>query len=304
MGARQRHEEATRKHRADLLAADAAKKALQQRILKATKDGRAAEAARLALEGIDDTEAEPPIRKRYVTNDATVEKVGEILAGNPRGVLVFRDELVGFLRSLDREGREGSRAFYLEAWNGTGRFTYDRIGRGTVEIEAACVCVLGGIQPGPLTAYLTETLRGGSGDDGLLQRFQLLVWPDAAQEWRNVDTKPDAAARQAAQEVITRLDTLDTTRIGASQNFVDPTPWLRFAPEAQSSFDEWRAASRSPFTQRRYASRLRGAPLQISQPSPLSCPSVSPCRQPQGRPRWQAVAVTGLGVGRVLGKSC
>jgi hypothetical protein len=39
---------------------------------------------------------------------------------------------------------------YCEAWNGAGAYTYDRIGRGTLHIRAACLSVLGGIQPGPL----------------------------------------------------------------------------------------------------------------------------------------------------------
>jgi Protein of unknown function (DUF3987) len=53
--------------------------------------------------------------------------------------------------------------------------TYDRIGRGTLHIRAACVSVLGGIQPGPLERYLRDVF-GGRGDDGLIQRFQLAVW--------------------------------------------------------------------------------------------------------------------------------
>lgn len=91
---------------------------------------------------IESDEHEPQ-RRRYVVNDSSVEKMGEILSANPNGVLVFRDELTGFLRSLEREGQEVGRAFYLEAWNGTGRFTYDRIGRGTVDIEAYCISILG-----------------------------------------------------------------------------------------------------------------------------------------------------------------
>ena len=84
------------------------------------------QAKQLARETIND-EGDEPQRRRYLTNDATVEKIGELLAVNPRGILVFRDELTGWLSSLDKEGREGTRAFFLEAWSGTGSFVYDRI---------------------------------------------------------------------------------------------------------------------------------------------------------------------------------
>jgi putative DNA primase/helicase len=77
-----------------------------------------------------------PVRKRYEVNDSTVEKLGEILNENPNGVLIFRDELLGWLSTMERTGQEGARQFYLESWNGNGRFTYDRIGRGTVDIQA------------------------------------------------------------------------------------------------------------------------------------------------------------------------
>jgi Protein of unknown function (DUF3987) len=127
---------------------------------------------------------EEPVRIRYVVNDSTVEKLGELLAGNPAGLLLVRDELVGWLQSFDRDGHEGDRAFFLEAWNGTGRFTCDRIGRGTVEISAACVSVFGGIQPGPLLSYVSRAALNGAGDDGLLQRLQVVVWPDPSAEWR------------------------------------------------------------------------------------------------------------------------
>ncbi len=36
--------------------------------------------------------------KRYGTNDATIEKLQELLSQNERGLLLFRDELVGLCR--------------------------------------------------------------------------------------------------------------------------------------------------------------------------------------------------------------
>lgn len=181
---------------------------------------------------------QPPTRQRYLTQDTTVEKLGELLAGNPNGILVYRDELVGWLRSLDKQGYESARAFYLEAWNGTGRFTFDRIGRGTVEIEATTVSILGGIQPGPLTAYLSGALNGGSGDDGLLQRLQVTVWPDPPKSWKAIDRKPNIEARQKAYEVFQLLSNLH--QVEAQRDIGSPLPFLRFDPQAQAAFKDWR----------------------------------------------------------------
>ena len=61
-----------------------------------------------------------PAERRFVANDATVEKLAELLNENPAGLLVWRDELVGLLAGWDRAGREEDRAFYLEGWNGNG----------------------------------------------------------------------------------------------------------------------------------------------------------------------------------------
>ncbi len=150
-------------------------------------------------------------------------------------MLLYRDELSGFFRSLERPGHEADRAFYLECWNGDGAFTYDRIGRGTLHIAGVCLSIVGGIQPGPLS----DIVRGlrGAGDDGLLQRFQLAVWPDLSPDWQNVDRLPDRDAQEAVQAIVERLDgavhAIPCTDAGG-------IPVLRFSDEAQALFDQWR----------------------------------------------------------------
>jgi Protein of unknown function (DUF3987) len=181
----------------------------------------------------------PPVEQRYLVNDTTVEKLGELLNHHPNGLLLFRDELSGFLHTMDRRGHENDRAFYCEAWNGTGAYTYDRIGRGTLHIRAACLSVLGGIQPGPLERYLREVFAG-RGDDGLLQRFQLAVWPDGGGRWRNVDRWPNADARARVNEVFQRLTTLAPAALGAEELTPEELPFLRFDGAAQAHFDAWR----------------------------------------------------------------
>ena len=215
------------------------KKLRTERVKRDLKGGdRTADAiaAELAAERAEEQERPHPIQRRYMTNDVTVEKLGELLRDSPHGILVFRDELTGFLHSMEREGHQSDRAFYLEAWNGTSCFTYDRIERGTTYIPAACVSLLGGIQPDPLLAYLASQAWTGAGADGLLPRFQMLVWPDTARNWINVDRWPDTAARERAATVFRRLATI-TRRKGARE----PISGLRFTDRAQDGFDAWRS---------------------------------------------------------------
>ncbi len=91
--------------------------------------------------------------------------------------LLLRDELIVFLKSLDKAGRETDRGFFLESWTGKGGVVVDRIGRGTQFIEHVCLSLIGTIQPGVLKDYIQDSLEDGRGADGLVQRFQLLVCP-------------------------------------------------------------------------------------------------------------------------------
>lgn len=175
--------------------------------------------------------AEPRAR-RYVVNDATVEKLADLLTVNPWGLLVYRDELHGLLCSMDRQGQEGARGFYLTGYDGNQGYAVDRILRGESYVPRVCLAMLGGIQPGKVQSYVREAVAGGASDDGLLQRFGLAVWPDIAREFHRVDQWPDTQAKQAAWAVFERLDQLQP----ASET--EPQEW-RFTPEAQSLYWEW-----------------------------------------------------------------
>lgn len=142
-----------------------------------------------------------PVQTRYYVNDATSEKLQEILKSNPAGVLLLRDELIGFLRSLEKQGRDTDRAFFLEAWNGCAPFNIDRISRGTTHLKAVSVSIFGGIQPSVLQRYFSEVIEGDSGGDGLFSRFQLAVYPETLKKYLRVDKVPDGQAREQAQTI-------------------------------------------------------------------------------------------------------
>ena len=211
---------------------------------KAILKDRRADVSNLLM---DDADAgDEPTCERYSTSDTSVESLAELVRLNPNGILVHRDEMVSLLRDLDREEKAGARGFYLTGWNGNTPYTTDRIGRGfNLHTPAVCLSLLGGTQPARIADYVHTATTGGRGDDGLIQRFGLMVWPDMSGEWVNIDRWPDSAARRAASEAFDRLNELDVDGIGAKQDLdvngaPEGVPYLRFGADALDEFVGWR----------------------------------------------------------------
>jgi len=206
---------------------------------KALKGNKSADVKDLLQSGeIDDA----PILMRYITNNASYEALGELLMENPNGLLVESDEIIGLLKQLDASGQEVARSFYLTAADGDKPYTFDRIMRGKgLHIEALCLSIIGGIQPGVLAEYVRQATGGGAGADGLLQRFGLMVYPDISPDWEEVDRYPDSQLREAVNLLAERLDSLHPAEIGAEVDPYGSVPFLRFDDKAQVLFSEWRA---------------------------------------------------------------
>ncbi|MFA7455640.1 MAG: DUF3987 domain-containing protein [Desulfobulbaceae bacterium] len=194
---------------------------------------------------LDVETSEPPTMRRLMANDCTAAALGELHRQNPNGLLVFRDELVSLLRSLDQEENSEARGFYLTGWNGDSPYTFDRITRGMhLHIPAVCLSLLGSTQPARIGSYVKGAVNG-DGDDGLLQRFGLTVWPDTGTTWRDVDRWPDNEAKREAWRVFDRLARLDPRTVDAKQD-TDPDgnpegiPYLRFDAAGLDLFRGWR----------------------------------------------------------------
>jgi hypothetical protein len=111
-------------------------------------------------------------------------------------------------------------------------------------------------------------MQGDQGDDGLLQRFQLLVWPDFPKIWRNVDRWPDKDAKNRAYKVFEKLDDLQAEGFGLTCEEAGEIPAARFTSDAQNEFDSWRSDLE---TQKREAERpARGPSRQVPLPYALS----------------------------------
>lgn len=141
-----------------------------------------------------------PELKRLTASDVTVEKLGDILSRcEPRGILIDRDEMTGWLASMDayKAGSGGKdKAAWLEAYNGGG-MEIDRISRGSLWVENWSACVVGGIQPQVIQDYANTTNH-----DGMLQRFMLI---HAAPAKQGKDRYPNMDAKNAYTSLLEHL---------------------------------------------------------------------------------------------------
>ena len=120
-----------------------------------------------------DQRDEPPVKQTNYVDDITTESLIETLDKSPLGVIQFKDELLGLIRSLDqyKGGRGSDRQFYLSGWSGEA-YSYKR--KGTQEdifLQRPFLAVVGSIQ----TDLLHEIADGR--EDGLADRF-LYSYPD------------------------------------------------------------------------------------------------------------------------------
>lgn len=142
-----------------------------------------------------------PAERAYVS-DTTVEALAVILADNQRGILVTRDELAGWLGSLDRyaQGKGADEAFWLSSFNAEPVTVDRRTGnRKSIYVPTAAVCVTGGIQPAVLQRALGQERR----ESGLLARLLLTSPPPRPKQWRETSITP--LTRDQLHRVLDRL---------------------------------------------------------------------------------------------------
>jgi putative DNA primase/helicase len=151
---------------------------------------------------------------RTVVEDTTTEALFPILAENPRGVLVGKDELTGWLRSMNQyKGGKGSdRQVWLSLWSNSPT-TIDRKGRAEpIIVPRPFVSLVGSVQP----EVLPVLARGP--DDGLWDRF-LISYP----ELRRARISDAEISDEASANYTNLYDKLTRLEMGKDENR-EPVP--------------------------------------------------------------------------------
>jgi hypothetical protein len=145
-------------------------------------------------------EPERPKLRRTVLDDFTMEKLGEVLADNSRGVLIFKDELAGLISGFDayRNGGAGKdQAAALGLHNGGPRIVDRKKAGSSLVIPNWGASIVGGIQINKM-----RQLAPKLSDDGFIQRFTPFF---ATHAGRPQDRVPDRKAIAAFRATVDRL---------------------------------------------------------------------------------------------------
>ena len=154
-------------------------------------------------------EPEPPLATQHVVDDATAEALAPIQRDTPRGPLLFRDELSGWIGNMDRYakgGAGGDLPRYLGMHTAEpytiNRKTPDAQGRRRLFVPAGALSVYGGIQPGRMAEVFTPAVRAA----GLLGRILVAAPPRVPKRIPGPPVPANVAGRWA--DVIRGLDSV------------------------------------------------------------------------------------------------
>ena len=154
-----------------------------------------------ATRGDRPAEPVPPTCERVLCADTTVEALADRLNNVPRGLLVARDELAGWLASFNqyKAGQGSDVAHWLEMYR-AGLLLVDRkTDKTTISVPHAAVCVAGGIQPETLQRFLTPEFF----ENGLAARLLLAMPPKRPKQWTEAEV--DNSTMQAIMNLFKEL---------------------------------------------------------------------------------------------------
>jgi hypothetical protein len=171
-----------------------------------------------------------PVQRQAFTTDTTREALVDLLQENPRGLLLYRDELTGWARSLNqyKGGKGDDKQFWLSLWSGEP-VAVNRKGRRQ-HADHPFVSVCGNLPPG----VLADLSDGAGEEDGFLHRI-LFSWPETV-PGRWTDFEPAPETLEAYDRFFQALFDLEPDHDGDG----NPRPHtLCFTPAGKRAFAEF-----------------------------------------------------------------
>ncbi len=175
--------------------------------------------------------------RHYYTTNATTEALIPMISENPRGFLMYMDEITGWVAGMNqyKAGGKGSdRQFWLSAWNGSPAKVDRKSGRenGPLISNRPFISVMGGVQPDMLSILSDERGR----EDGFVHRL-LFVYPTDSPWPTTIGASPPQGHEKAWTDALEKIWGW-TMELDAASNQFRPK-LMAMAPTARQVADLW-----------------------------------------------------------------
>ena len=178
----------------------------------------------------ESVEVNQPSKSQFIANDITLEALVDLHQDSDNVVGVFKDELAGWLKDMNKYRAGSDLEFWLSCWSGKS-VSFNRKTAKSSFVEKPFIPVLGGIQPSILNSFYTEENK----DNGFMDRM-LLSFPDSVIEMYNENEMEYEVLDWYKENIVSFYDTLKRIIKRDSENSIIPLTAV-FLPEAK---DEWK----------------------------------------------------------------
>lgn len=166
---------------------------------------------------------EMPMYQQYILSDFTPEVLVRQHKANPRGLIVFFDELIGFIYSFNKYRSGADEQMWTQLFAGGG-VTVNRVGADPVKINDTCIGVFGGIQPEILVSFAKGKIQNGFVDRWLFAFPEKVPYP----KFNDIDI--DERIAQSWNKIIQRILSLP---------FEGTPKVVKLSPGAKALYKEW-----------------------------------------------------------------
>jgi hypothetical protein len=175
-------------------------------------------------------EVEKPTKSQFIANDITLEALVDLHQESDNSVGVFKDELAGWLKDMNKYRAGSDLEFWLSCWSGKS-VSLNRLTRAGSFVEKPLIPVLGGIQPSILNGFQTEENK----ENGFMDRL-LLSFPDAVVDNYNDNEMNYDVIQWYSDNIVAFFDTIRTVLKRDSEGVITPMT-AKFSDEAKI---EWK----------------------------------------------------------------
>jgi len=117
-------------------------------------------------------EVERPKSKQFIVGDITLEALIDLHEENPNALGVFKDELAGWFKDMNKYRAGSDLEFWLSSWSGQS-ISLNRKTSKSAFVDKPFIPVLGGIQP----SVFDEFTVGANKENGFIDRI-LICYPE------------------------------------------------------------------------------------------------------------------------------